>query len=125
MKLDFNIVMGQVILLKRRFSGVSQKKMATAIGLTQSSYSRLECGKTCMTVFDLTVLARELDTSPSKILGEVDMIIAARLDTSVRCLSRGRAIAPIVKLYGEDYVRDILDALPDDPILAEQVGVHK
>jgi transcriptional regulator with XRE-family HTH domain len=65
-------LVGQVVAHLREGKGIKQGDAATAIGLSQSAYSRLEKGESVMSISQLRKVANFLGMQPSELLFTVD-----------------------------------------------------
>lgn len=71
-------VLGQIVKTKRASKNWNQLQLAQRVGMDSASgWSRIESGDTTMTISQLCRVARELETSPGKLLSEVDSAIEA------------------------------------------------
>lgn len=70
-EIPYSALLGQVIKQRRTSQGVDQVDMASALGVSQSAYSRIESGDTTMNVWQLRTCAELLDVSPSRLLEQV------------------------------------------------------
>lgn len=61
-------ILGGVLSELRNQSRMQQKDIATKVGVTQATWSRIESGQTNLTLENLRSVARALDTQPSRIL---------------------------------------------------------
>ena len=64
----YSSIVGSVVARRRAELGVDQTALATAIGMTQSSWSRIECGISAFPVELLARVARVLRVTPHEIL---------------------------------------------------------
>lgn len=73
-EVPYTALLGQLLKHHRlnRPRPVDQQSMATALGLSQSAYSRLESGDTNITAWQLRVCAQQLGVSPSQLLLQVE-----------------------------------------------------
>jgi transcriptional regulator with XRE-family HTH domain len=94
----YNSVVGAVLAVMRRQESFDQRTMAGKMGLTQSTWSRIETGISQITVGQLAAAARVLHTHPAKILGLADALAANLKSGGVR-------------------VEDRLDGFPEDRAL--------
>ena len=66
---SFTAVVGAVLAsLRKSKANLNQSDMASAIGATVSTWSRIETGETAMTIEQLTLAAEKLDVPPSEVL---------------------------------------------------------
>ncbi len=72
---QLNVAVGAWIRELRELKGMSQTKMARAVGVQQSTYSRLEDGMFPWTVARLSLCAIALDTKASQILASAERIV--------------------------------------------------
>jgi transcriptional regulator with XRE-family HTH domain len=74
---DYATVVGRVVRALRVGGEHDQAEVAAVLGLTQSGYSRIERGRTAITVEQLATLAPTLGTEPSKVLSIADHVARA------------------------------------------------
>ncbi|GAA4440471.1 hypothetical protein GCM10023091_24160 [Ravibacter arvi] len=55
----------------RLVKGYSQEYMAYRLGISQQSYSRLECGRQILRISQLVLIAEVLELRPEELLGSV------------------------------------------------------
>ena len=67
----------------REKKGITQKHLATAVGLTVAAYSRIECGQTQITVNNLFIIANTLGTTIEILLGLSEKNIANNIHNIV------------------------------------------
>ena len=65
-------IIGRILARERSKRGLDQEKMAHAVGLNRSTWSRIENGEVVPNTLLLDKIARFLDTDPSRILAEAD-----------------------------------------------------
>jgi transcriptional regulator with XRE-family HTH domain len=70
--LAYPALVGQVIAHVRETRGIKQGEFASAIGLSQSAYSRLEAGESVLNISQLRNVAVHLGMQPSELLMMVD-----------------------------------------------------
>ena len=68
-------IVGRVIVKIRKGKGTEQGVLATAIGVTQSTWSRIERGESALSVEQLFVAADYLGVNVSKIIGDAEIAI--------------------------------------------------
>lgn len=78
MTTDFEAAICTVITTKRKLAEKTQADVARAIGVTQSSYSRMEKGQITFTVNKLRAIAEFLKDSSANIWNEALLIEKAR-----------------------------------------------
>lgn len=71
----FAALVGHVIAERRKSVGMTQADLATAVGMHQSGWSKVERGLSGLSVEQLAVAANALGTKPSEILQEVDRAV--------------------------------------------------
>lgn len=74
-------LVGKVIAELRESKGLKQSDIASALQISQPSYSRLEAGGSVLNMSQLRVIANAVGTDPSSIIGQADHL-AARLSAS-------------------------------------------
>lgn len=72
-EVPYSALLGQLIKQLRLSKGIDQLAMAAALGISQSSYSRIESGDTNMNVWQLRGCAEQLGVSPSSLLKRVEV----------------------------------------------------
>jgi transcriptional regulator with XRE-family HTH domain len=65
-------IVGKVLTDLRSQRGMHQKHMASAVGITQATWSRIENGQTSVTLEHLRSAGKTLDMLPSQILAIAD-----------------------------------------------------
>lgn len=63
-------MLGEYIRIQRIKKGYSQEYMAYMLGISQAAYSKIESGKTVMTLPRLYQIAKELDLDMNEMLKE-------------------------------------------------------
>ena len=105
--ISYRALVGQVVARNRAVRQITQLTVATALGITQASLSRLETGQSSFSIEQMAVVAHVLKTTPNQLLAEADGLAAQ--------LTRN----------GHKVVRTVLEADPDwSPLVgAALVGV--
>lgn len=70
----YNGIVGAVLRQRREQMGLEQSQIAQKLGLTQSSYSRIESGKTSLTLVHLSDIAPHFGLSPQSLVAQVESI---------------------------------------------------
>src|SRR3989304_6828751 len=70
--IPYTPLVGQVLLGHRGRKSLHQNDLATALGVSQSAYSRIEQGDTTISISQLRVIARRLGIAPGDLLREAD-----------------------------------------------------
>jgi transcriptional regulator with XRE-family HTH domain len=70
--ITYGALVGRIIEHRRKQLGLNQEPLATALGITQSAYSRLEKGQSVLTVTQLRMVAPHLKATAGQILDETD-----------------------------------------------------
>lgn len=65
-------VLGQTLIALRKAKGMTQGQVAEAMGMSSSNWSRAEKGESSLTVDQLRMVSRVLETTPEKILNAAD-----------------------------------------------------
>ncbi len=65
-------LVGAFLAAKRKELGLSQSTLAASVGLTVSTWSRIENGESALTIEQLKLAAHTLNVLPSQILKDVD-----------------------------------------------------
>jgi transcriptional regulator with XRE-family HTH domain len=86
-EVPYSALIGQVIKKLREGAHIDQGAMAAQLGLSQSAYSRLECGETNMNVWQLRACAAALGQQPAQLLA-----LAQRREMQLQ--AQGIAIVP-------------------------------
>ena len=68
----YQSVIGQVIVTLRKEQSIEQATMASAVGVTQSTWSRIERGESSLTVDQLATASAKLRLSASAILKKAE-----------------------------------------------------
>ncbi|WP_366919890.1 helix-turn-helix domain-containing protein [Burkholderia cenocepacia] len=61
-------LVGKLLVQRREQIGLKQGQVATALGMSQSAYSRLESGESVLNLSQLRNICEQLRTSPAQIL---------------------------------------------------------
>src|SRR5690606_26978366 len=81
---SFSAVVGAVIAsLRKNRVNLNQSDMASAIGATVSTWSRIETGETAMTLEQLALAAEKLDIPPSAILIAAEKMVSELRDKGI------------------------------------------
>lgn len=72
---DYKRAVLRVIVESRKARGLEQKHMAHKMGIAQSSYSRIETGKTELSLDAILCVAGELNVAPSALLERAELIM--------------------------------------------------
>ncbi len=72
----YSAIVGRVLAMQRQKCQLEQANLASALGITQSTWSRIESGESALTVEQLGLAAGALGTSPAEILRSVDHAVA-------------------------------------------------
>jgi len=70
----YNGIVGAVLRQRREQMGLEQSQIAQRLGLTQSSYSRIESGKTSLTLLQLSDMAQHFGMNPHGFVAQVEHI---------------------------------------------------
>jgi transcriptional regulator with XRE-family HTH domain len=73
---SYPAVVGAVLLARRKELGLSQSNLADAVGLTVSTWSRIENGESALTIEQLAAAAQALGVAPSALLQVAEEKIA-------------------------------------------------
>lgn len=65
-------VVGAILIARRKELGLSQNALAESVGLTVSTWSRIENGDSALTIEQLKLAGDKLNVLPSQILKEAD-----------------------------------------------------
>ncbi len=71
----YSAVVGRVLAIERQKRQLDQTTIATAAGVTQPTWSRIENGESALTVDQLALAAVALGTSASAIMQQVEQAI--------------------------------------------------
>ena len=70
----YNGIVGAVLRQRREQMGLEQSQISERLDLTQSSYSRIESGKTSLTLVQLSDIAPHFGLSPHSFITQVESI---------------------------------------------------
>ena len=70
----YNNIVGAVLRSRREQLGLEQAEMAKKVGLTQPSYSRIESGKTSLTLLQLNEFAPHFKLTAPNFIAHVEKI---------------------------------------------------
>ena len=85
---NYNSLVGATLAAMRRAVGLDQLKIAEAVGISQSAWSRIENGGTQITVAQLAAAARMLGNTPSGILKRAECLATYLTRRGVRVVDR-------------------------------------
>lgn len=71
---SFEAIVGYTLAQLRKEARLSQMELAECAGLKQASWSRIEAGRTALSVAQLRSVARMLGTMPSTILATAERL---------------------------------------------------
>lgn len=71
----YQAVVGRIIVKFRKDLGIDQAVLAKGVGVTQSTWSRVERGESSLSIGQLAKAAEHLRVSPSTILFEVESAV--------------------------------------------------
>ena len=94
---SYSAVLGTIIASIRKEQGLEQADIAESLGVSQASYSRLESGKSALTVNQLFVVADKLGIASSNLIGQVESAIDSLRNGGVTIVSQGRANSAAAK----------------------------
>lgn len=69
-------IVGACLAAKRKEHGLSQSELALSVGLTVSTWSRIENGESALTIEQLALAAQRLNLPPSELLINADKKVA-------------------------------------------------
>ncbi len=69
-------IVGACLAAKRKEQGLSQSELALSVGLTVSTWSRIENGESALTIEQLALAAQRLNLPPSELLINADKKVA-------------------------------------------------
>jgi len=72
---SYPAIVGQVLSELRRRSGIDQAELANSVGVTQSTWSRIENGASALTIEQLAIAADALGVKRSEILELADQSV--------------------------------------------------
>lgn len=70
----YNGIVGAVLRQRREQMGLEQSQISQKLGLTQSSYSRIESGKTSLSLVQLSDIAPHVGLKPQGFIAQVENI---------------------------------------------------
>ena len=70
----YTAIIGAALRKARERGDREQSEIAASLGLTQSSYSRIESGQTSITMVQLSRICQVLDIRPEMFVGEVERV---------------------------------------------------
>jgi transcriptional regulator with XRE-family HTH domain len=91
-------IVGQIMAMVREKAGLEQAEVARGVGISQSTWSRIERGESALTVEQLTKAADVLGSSAGEILRQADEAVAGLEDMDVvvqRDRPRGKGAAAL------------------------------
>lgn len=94
-------IIGRILVMKRDELFLEQADVARSMGLSQSSWSRIERGDSVINVEQLFAVSAVLQSSPSEILNEADRVVESlrsrnvEVQTAKQVKNNGGALALI------------------------------
>jgi len=73
--ITYGALVGRMVEIRRKQLGISQEPLARALGITQSAFSRLERGRSTLTVTQLRIIARHLSIRAAELLDEAEFYV--------------------------------------------------
>ncbi len=73
--ITYSNLVGQVILHHRKQLKLDQSDVASALGVSQSAYSRLESGDSSLSVTQLRIVAERFGVLPYELLRQTDELV--------------------------------------------------
>jgi len=70
----YNGIIGALLRRRREQLGLEQGTISQKIGLTQSSYSRIESGKTSLTLAQLSAISPHYSVRPADFIDQVEQV---------------------------------------------------
>ena len=106
-------IVGHSIAQIRDRRGLRQEDLAQAMGVTQTTLSRIETGQSSISVEQLRTAAHHLGVKPSQILGDADNneLILQSQGTTVRFTRDNQDLPPAAILLGGAALGVVLGAL--------------
>lgn len=98
-EIPYTALVGQVLAVRRQNLGLQQNVLAHALGISQSAYSRIEQGKTSLSIPQLRIVADVLYSSPSEILAQAESQTALLAARGV-AISDEKNVSPAALLIG-------------------------
>ena len=80
-------LVGRILAQKREAHGIKQGALATALGMSQSAYSRLESGDSVMNLSQLRNATAQLGLQPAQVLSWADQYEARLRQQGVEVIS--------------------------------------
>lgn len=74
----YSITVGRTIAMRREHIGMSQGALAKAVGLDQSTWCRIEHGKSALTIVQLAKAVDALGTTPESLLRSARLTMNSR-----------------------------------------------
>jgi transcriptional regulator with XRE-family HTH domain len=102
-------------LRKQAAPGLTQQQLADAVGVSISTWSRIETGETALTVEQLAMAANKLGTSPGALLGAADIKLIELWAKGIATTwqrEEGEAASSMIRLTGASLSRSIGDVQP-------------
>lgn len=103
----YQTVLGRLIVKKRQEMGIDQKDMARSVGVSRSTWSRIEAGLSALNMDQLASVARKLEIPLSQLMVETDLVVEKLEkqnikvhDSRSQVASKSSKIAPAIFLGG-------------------------
>lgn len=106
-------IVGRVLAGLRKQKRLKQSRLAEAVGVAQSSWSKIERGETSATVEHLGIAADVMGMSPGEIAVIADKLAAMARDSSIRVACRrletGLSIVTVSSRFLDEMLKSILE----------------
>lgn len=99
----YRSLVGQAVAQRRKQLGHGQAALASALGVTQANFSRLETGQSAFSVDQIADVARFLGTTPSDLLAVAD-------DFGQKLQERGYQVVPSPPKSGQNNMTPLVGA---------------
>lgn len=120
----YQAVLGRLIIQKRQEKNIDQEEMARHVGVSRSTWSRIESGSSALNIDQLTKVASKLELPLSELMLETETVVEELKNQNVKVherrdqiSSKPGSLAPVVFLGGAvlgGIVTALLAASKDD-----------
>ena len=103
----YQAVLGRLIVQKRQEKEIDQEEMAKHVGVSRSTWSRIEAGSSALNMDKLAKVASKLETPLTELMRETESVVEQLKDQNVKVhegrdqvSSKRGKLAPVVFLGG-------------------------
>ena len=83
----YGAIVGRTIAARRSAVAIDQAQLAAAVGVNQSTWSRIERGQSALTVDQLRIAAAALKVTPASLLDQAEQAVRQARERGIRVLT--------------------------------------